>query len=192
MVSFREKKAEKRKKVRLIFWLGYRTSPWIVGFFAMGVFLGLFLIPNAHAEERSGSGTIAIGAVVPFRAEFATAVAENSTLLGESNFGKIGQTQKGSVVVSNGEVILKNQKVLVDLINEKGEVIYSEKVESGSDGKAEWEITLTESMIGKNFVRCRIMTYEQPILLKQSTSLFVWPEISTFQKLLGAGIDFFL
>ncbi len=187
MANFRGKIGEK-KKIQQFFWLEYGIFPFVASFLAMGIFLGLFSAYDAYAEERSGSGTITIGAVVPFRAEFAAAVAKSSTLLGESNFGKVGQTQKGSVIVSNEGVILKNQKVSIDLINKKGEIIYSEEMESGSDGRAEWEITLTETMLGRNSVHGRVMTYEQPIFLKQNINLFVWLEISTLRKLLKTKI----
>ncbi len=144
--------------------------------FAFLAAAAIFLPNSARASQLNSSGTVAIQAVVPFRQEFADAVARNSTIISNQNLVFFGQKLAISVSISSGEAILKNQTIIIKIMNQSGEVVYSEKARSGGDGKIKLDIIVNEKMIGKNSVYCRVETYKQPIILDKRIDFFVWPD----------------
>lgn len=144
--------------------------------FAFLAATAIFQTNIARASQLNSSGTVAIQAVVPFQQEFADAVAGNSIMLSSQRLVLSGQKLGVLTVISNGETILKNQMLFIEIVNRSGEVVYSEKIKGGKDGKIEWDIATDEKMIGKNSVYCRVETYEQPIILDKRIYFFVWPD----------------
>lgn len=171
MSDSEEKESGKRRNHRL---LRAREAYAIFAFLAVAA---IFQTNNARAFQLNGSGTVAIQAVVPFQQEFADAVAQNSAIISSRSLVFFGQKLAVSASISNGETVLKNQTVIIKIVNQSGEVVYSEKARSGGDGKIKLDIIVNKKMIGKNSVYCRVETYEQPIILDKIIYFFVWPDL---------------
>ncbi len=125
---------------------------------------------------------IAVAASVPFQNGFAEAVAEKSEIKTDGRFGFIGQIIRGSVVISNGETVLKNQKFYCEAVRPDGEIIRARQGGIGGRETGEFSFQLTRGMIGKNEIRCRIDGYPEKIYLNQKARFFVWPFASGAEK----------
>jgi len=138
----------------------------------------LFPVYSLYGATINAQGTISVNAVVPFNMIFADALARNSNVTASNTLVFVGQSIKITTVFSNGETSFKNESFVCNFRGKDGEIKFSYYGKTGENRRGEFDITISNEMIGKNTLQCQATGYEQPVLINQQISLFVLPNIN--------------
>lgn len=130
------------------------------------------------AAATSNQAEITLTAIVPFRSEFAEAVAKNSKISFDRTILFAEREAEGRITFSNGETILKNQKFVCQIVDRKGKTEISYVGQSGKDGIGHFAFKVSTEMAGENFIRCWATGYEKDIIVEQQINFFVLPKAS--------------
>jgi hypothetical protein len=132
-------------------------------------------VPISKASSDNSGADITIKGVVRFSQEFSDAVKKNSKIQIDKKIVLAGDTLKVDLLFSNGEAQLKKEKYVCDFYDSSKQVLISYIIGNNKTNQNEFSLRISADMIGKNTVRCQIISYKEPIVISSEQSFYVFP-----------------
>ncbi len=137
-----------------------------------------------YPVKKTEAETIAIIATVPYTHNFGALVAQKSSILAIKKAVLAGEEWTAQVMISNGEINLKNKQFICNLKNAKSKKIVASV--TGNTGESAWgeiRIKTNLAMLGYNQLECQVTNYSEVILVKNKPGLIVFPELKKASKI---------